>query len=59
MMENPCKHRTDRTPGCHDACHKYKEWREQYDKEKERIRLEKQKEDFGRPLGIKKPRRRW
>ena len=59
MMENPCKHCIDRTSVCHGIRPKYKQWREQLDQKNERIRIEKQKEDFGRPLKKKKPRRHW
>lgn len=37
-MTQPCKDCPDRKVGCHSQCEKYKAWRAEYDKLKEKIR---------------------
>jgi len=45
MMKNPCKDCPNRYPGCHSKCERYKAWKQEWDKlkEKERIYNEQQR----------------
>lgn len=36
--KTPCRYCKDRNATCHSACVKYKEWRDEYDAEQEKIK---------------------
>ena len=35
---SPCKGCTERNPGCHGSCDRYKEWKERYDAQQEHLK---------------------
>lgn len=57
MKMSPCKDCERRSPGCHDHCDDYKEWKAELD-EKKMIREEALKEDRMRPIWTKTMRKR-
>ena len=44
FRETPCKRCDEWEAGCHALCKKYKEWRKEYDSERNRIETARHKE---------------
>ena len=48
IIPNPCKDCPSRYHGCHSKCDKYKEWKAEWDKIKEKERIRKDQLYFRR-----------